>query len=143
DIAKGGGSVKGAAYVGWDSTYSFNATATRIPVERIVALNYPRAPLSGIAEFTAGGNGTFDVPRYDVRYRVNDLFVGEEGVGQASGTLALRGKELSGDVDVASARLALTGTGRIAMTPQADAEVTIRFHDSSLDPYVRLFVPKL
>ncbi len=143
DIAKSGGSVKGAAYVGWDSTYSFNATATRIPVERVVAFSYPRAPLSGIAEFTAGGNGTFDVPRYDVRYRVNDLFVGDEGVGQATGTLALRGKELSGDIDVASARLALTGTGRIALTPQADAEVTIRFHDTSLDPYVRLFVPRL
>ena len=37
----------------------------------------------------------------------------------------------------------MTGTGRIALTPQADAELTFRFHDSSLDPYVRLFVPKL
>jgi autotransporter translocation and assembly factor TamB len=39
--------------------------------------------------------------------------------------------------------MALTGTGRIALTPQADAELTFRFHDTSLDPYVRLFVPKL
>ena len=77
------------------------------------------------------------------KFRVNDLFVGEEGVGQVTGTLALRGKELSGDVDAASPRLAITGTGRIALTPQADAELTFRFHDSSLDPYVRLFVPKL
>ena len=60
-----------------------------------------------------------------------------------TGTLALRGDELSGEVDVASPRLAITGTGRIALTPQADAELTFRFHDSSLDPYVRLFVPKL
>ena len=29
------------------------------------------------------------------------------------------------------------------LTPHADAEMTFRFHDSSLDPYVRLFVPKL
>jgi hypothetical protein len=143
DIVKGGGAMKGAAYVGWDSTYSFNANATRIPVERITAFNYPRAPLSGIAEFTAGGSGTFESPRYDVRYRVDDLFVGDEGVGQVTGTLAMRGNELSGDLDVASARLALTGAGRIALTPRADAEVTVRFHDSSLDPYVRLFVPRL
>ena len=60
-----------------------------------------------------------------------------------TGTLALRGNELSGEIDAASPRLALTGTGRIALTPQADAELTFRFHDSSLDPYVRLFVPKL
>ncbi|MBI4484663.1 MAG: translocation/assembly module TamB domain-containing protein, partial [Acidobacteria bacterium] len=106
-------------------------------------LRYPRAPLSGLAEFTAAGSGTFDVPRYDVRFRVNDLFIGEEGVGQVTGSLALRGKELSGDVDAASPRLAVTGTGRIALTPQADSELTFRFHDSSLDPYVRLFVPTL
>ncbi len=60
-----------------------------------------------------------------------------------SGSLALRGNELSGDLDAASPRLALTGTGRVALTPQADAELTFRFHDSSLDPYVRLFEPRM
>jgi hypothetical protein len=143
NLAKDGGSVTGAAFVGWDSTYSFNADATRIPVEKIAAFNYPRAPLSGLASFTAVGSGTFDAPRYDVKFRVSDLFVAEEGVGQVTGSLALRGKELSGDVDAASPRLAVTGTGRIALTPQADSELMFRFHDSSLDPYVRLFVPKL
>src|SRR5262249_33713912 len=64
-------------------------------------------------------------------------------VGQVNGTLALRGRELSGEVDAASPRLAVTGTGRIALTPKSDAELTFRFHDTSLDPYVRLFVPKL
>ncbi len=142
-IAKGTGTVTGAAFVGWDSTYSFNADGRRIPVEQMAFLKLPRAPLSGLAEFTATGSGTFDAPRNDVRFRVDDLFVAEEGVGQVIGLLALRGKELSGEVDAASPRLAITGTGRIALTPQADAEITFRFHDSSLDPYVRLFVPKL
>ena len=50
--------VTGAAFVGWDSTYSFNADGRRIPVERIAAFAYPNAPLSGIVEFTAGGSGT-------------------------------------------------------------------------------------
>ena len=139
----GGGSITGAAFIGWDSTYSFNADGRRIPVERLAMLRFPRAPLSGLAEFTGQGNGTFEMPRYDFKLRVNDLFVGEEGVGQVSGSLALRGNELSGDIDAASPRLALTGTGRIALTPQADAELTFRFHDSSLDPYVRLFEPRL
>jgi hypothetical protein len=142
-LAKGSGTVTGAAFVGWDGTYSFNADGRRIPVETIALLNYPRAPLSGVAEFTAGGSGAFGSPRYDVRFRVNDLFVAEEGVGQVTGTLALRGRELSGGIDAASPRLALTGTGRIALTPQSDAEITFRFHDSSLDPYVRLYVPRL
>jgi translocation and assembly module TamB len=142
-LAKDTGTVTGAAYIGWDSTYSFNASGRRIPVERLAFLTYPRAPLSGLAEFTAIGSGTFESPRNDFKFRVNDLFVGEEGVGQVSGTLVLRGAELSGEIDAASPRMALTGTGRIALTPQSDAELTFRFHDTSLDPYVRLFVPKL
>ena len=143
NLAKDTGRITGAAYVGWDSTYSFNATGRRIPVERLALLRFPRAPLSGLAEFTGQGNGTFESPRNDFKFRVNDLFIGEEGVGVVTGNLALRGKELSGEVAAASPRLAVTGTGRIALTPQADAELTFRFHDSSLDPYVRLFVPKL
>jgi translocation and assembly module TamB len=143
NVEADGGTLSGAAFVGWDGTYSFNADARRIAVDRIAAFRAAPAPLSGIAQFSAAGNGTFDVPRYDVRFRVNDLFIGDEGVGQVTGSLALRGKELSGDIDAASPRLALTGSGRIALTTQFDAELTFRFHDSSLDPYVRLFEPTL
>jgi translocation and assembly module TamB len=142
-MSKGTGLLTGAAFIGWDSTYSFNADGRRIPMEHLSFLAFPRAPLSGVADLTAGGSGTFETPRNDFRFRVNELFVGEEGVGQVNGTLALRGNELSGEIDAASPRLALTGTGRIALTPQADAELSFRFHDTSLDPYVRLFVPKL
>jgi hypothetical protein len=143
EIAKTGGTVTGAAFVGWDSTYSFNADGRRLPVERITALTTPRVPLTGIAEFTAGGQGTFEAPRYDVRFRISDLVVGEEKVGQVNGTLAMRGRELTGDIDAASPRMGLIGTGRIVLTPQADADITFRFHDTSLDPYVRLFEPRL
>src|SRR5471030_2727088 len=143
NLTKDTGTMTGAAYIGWDSTYSFNASGRRIPVEKLAFLTFPRAPLSGLAEVTATGSGTFESPRHDFRFRVNDLFVGEEGVGQVSGTLALRGAELSGEIDAASPRMALTGTGQIALTPQSDAELMFRFHDTSLDPYVRLFVPRL
>ena len=143
-IEKNGGSVTGAAFVGWDSTYSFNADGRGIPVERIAAFTFPNAPpLSGMVEFTAGGSGTFEQPRYDTKFRASGMFIGEEGIGEVTGTLALRGKELSGEIAAASPRLALTGTGRIALTPHADAEMTFRFHDSSLDPYVRLYEPRL
>ena len=97
NLAKGAGAITGAAFVGWDSTYSFNADGRRIPVERLAFVAFPRAPLSGLAEFTASGSGTFESPRNDFRFRVDDLFVGEEGVGVVTGTLALRGSELSGD----------------------------------------------
>jgi len=143
ELAKGAGTLTGAAFVGWDSTYSFNADGRRIPVEHLAFLAFPQAPMSGVADVTAEGRGTFESPRNDFKFRVTDLAIGGESVGQVNGTLALRGNDLSGAIDAASPQLALTGTGRIALTPQADAELTFRFHDTSLQPYIHLFAPKL
>jgi translocation and assembly module TamB len=143
NVAMQGGAIAGAAYVGWDSTYSFNVDARLIPVERTAAFAYPALQPSGLIEFTAGGSGTFDVPRYDVRFQIADLFVADEGVGQVTGTLALRGEELSGEIEAASPRLAVTGTGRISLAAGANAELALRFYNSSLDPYVRLLQPRL
>src|SRR4030095_15148348 len=95
DIRKSTGRVTGAAWVGWDGNYSFNADGTRIPVESLATVAFPRAPLSGLMQFTATGAGTFDVPRYDVRVRVDDLFAGEEGIGQLTGRLSMRGDLLT------------------------------------------------
>ncbi|MEQ1871045.1 MAG: translocation/assembly module TamB domain-containing protein [Vicinamibacterales bacterium] len=142
-LTKATGTVSGAAFVGWDGTYSFNADGRRIPVEHVAAFAFPAAQPSGLIEFTAAGSATFDEPRYDVRYRINELFVAREPVGLVTGTLALRGDEVNGELDVSSARLSLTGAGRIALDAKSTADLTFRFHDSSFDPYVRVFVPKL
>ncbi len=142
-LTKSTGTVTGAAFIGWDGTYSFDAIGRRLPVAQIAAFDYPQLRPTGTVEFSAGGSGTFESPRYDVKFRIADLTVSSEPVGQTNGTLALRGDELSGEVEVTSSRLAITGTGRIALTPQADSELSFRFHESSLDPYVRLFMPTL
>lgn len=143
NLAKTTGTVTGAAFVGWDGSYSFNADGRRIPAERVALLDYPQAQPSGLLEFTAAGSSTFEDPRYSVRFRMSNVSVGQEPVGLVTGTLALRGNEVNGELDISSPRLAVTGTGRIALDAKSTAELTFRFHDSSLDPYVRLFVPKL
>ncbi|HEX5473703.1 MAG TPA: translocation/assembly module TamB domain-containing protein [Vicinamibacterales bacterium] len=142
-IQKSAGRVTGAAWVGWDGTYSFNADATRIPVESLATLSFPRAPLSGLLQFTATGAGAFASPRYDVKVRVDDLFAGDEGIGQVTGRLSLRGQTMTLEVEAASPRLAVSGSGRIALTPEMDSELTLHFSQTSLDPYVRFFQPKL
>jgi len=143
DIKKAAGGVSGAAYVGWDGTYSFNADGAAIPVESLVSVSFPRAPLSGRLQFTATGAGTFDEPRYDVKLAVDDLFAGDEGIGQLSGRLNLRGDLMTLDLEAASPRLVVSGSGRIALTDEMDAELTVRFRETSLDPYVRFFEPRL
>ena len=37
----------------------------------------------------------------------------------------------------------MSGSGRIALTDQMDAELTLRFANTSLDPYLRFFAPQL
>ena len=144
DIAKGAGTVTGAAWVSWDGNYSFNADGRRIPVESLDTVSFPRAPLSGLLQFNASGAGAFESPVYDVKVRVDDLFAGDEGIGQLTGRLSLRDEVLTiGELEVASSRLALSGSGRVALTPEMDAELTFRFTDTSLDPYVRFFQPRL
>ena len=143
DIRKSTGAVTGAAWVAWDGNYSFDANGAKVPVESLASISFPRAPLSGILGFDATGTGTFDDPRYDVTLRVADLFAGDEGIGQLQGHLSLRGLMLSLDFDAQSKRLSVSGSGRLARTPEMDADFTLRFNDTSLDPYIRFFAPKL
>jgi autotransporter translocation and assembly factor TamB len=143
EIAKGTGTITGAAFVGWDSTYSLNADGRRIPAGQLAFLTYPRLPVSGLVELSASGNGTFDVPRNDFKFRISDLAVDTEPVGQLTGDFALRGTDLSGQIDAASPRLSVTATGRISLSPDADSDVNLRFHDSFIDQYVRAFVPNI
>jgi hypothetical protein len=143
DVRKSTGTVTGAAWVGWDGNYSFTADGERVPVESLKTAAYPTAPLSGVLRFKASGTGTFDVPQYDVAFGVVDLFAGDEGIGQMTGHLGLRGELLTLDFEAASPRLALSGAGRVAMTDEMDAELTLRFNQTSLDPYLRFFEPRL
>ena len=143
EVRKGEGTIIGAAYVGWDGTYSFNADGRRIAVETVEAVTSPQAPLSGQLQFTASGVGAFDVPRYEVRGRIADLFISNEDVGEVIGRVDVRDGALAFELEAASPRMAISGFGRIALTPEADADLTFRFTNTSLDPYVRAFEPRL
>ena len=143
EMVKGGGLITGAAFVDWDGTYTFNADGRRIPMSNMVSVQNARAPLSGTLDFTASGVGAFEKPEYDVRGRIEDLFVSDEAVGQATGRIGVRNGEATVEIEAASPRLAVSALGRVSLTPEADAELTIRFTDTTLDPYVRIFQPRL
>ena len=142
-ITKSTGSATGAAWVGWDGNYSFNVDGRRIPIESLATVKVPRAPLSGLLQFNANGAGSFESPRYDVKLRVDDLFAADEGIGVLTARLALRGDLLTADMEAASPRLSVSGSGRLALTPEMDAELSLRFADTSLDPYLRFVQPGL
>ena len=144
-MTKGGGRATGAAYIDFTKgTYSFNLDGRRIPVESLALAASRTTPLfTGSLDFTAGGNGAFAEPRYDVRLTISDLFVGDEGIGQVVSELNLNDRLLAVKVEAASPRLAVSGAGRIMLTPELDADVSFSVADTSLDPYVRVFNPGL
>jgi hypothetical protein len=143
-IVKGGGRGTGAAYVGWDGTYQFNLDAQRIPIESLaVAQSETIPPLSGFIDFTAGGSGTFDSPKYEVHGAIRDLFVGDEGIGTITGDINIANEVMAIKMEAASTRLAVSGSGTIALTDQMDADLSLSVSDTSLDPYLRAFDPAL
>jgi hypothetical protein len=140
EAGKGGGAITGAAFVGWNGTYSFNADGRRLAVETLALASSAEGPvLTGLVDFSATGSGTFAEPRYDVRVSVRDLFVNDEGIGQVTARLSVRDALLTFELEAASPRLAVSGTGRLALTDEGDAEMSFRVTDTSLDPYVRAF----
>jgi hypothetical protein len=141
EIASGGGRGTGAAYIGWNGSYSFNFNARGVGIESIALVNSSPRTLSGLIDVTAEGSGTFDVPRYDVRGTIRDFFIADEGIGEVNGTIGIDGDLMTIEVEAASPRLAVSAAGRVALTPEMDAELSFSVVDTSLDPYLRLIWP--
>lgn len=144
EVKKAGSTITGAAYVAWAGTYSFNADGRRLAVDALDLTYFPGLPaITGFADFSATGSGTFDEPRYDVRVNVSDLFIGDEGIGEMTAQVGLRGLTVLYSFDVASPRLAASGSGQFGLTDAGEIEMTMRLSDTSLDPYARVFMPTL
>jgi hypothetical protein len=143
DIRQGSGRGFGAAYIGWDGIYSFNLAGQGLLLEDLSAVSDSPVPLTGIVEFKADGSGSFEEPSYDVSGSIRDIFAGDEGIGQLSAVIAIRDQVLTLKIDAASGRLSVSGAGRIAMTAEMDADLSLSISDTSLDPYIRMFQPGL
>jgi hypothetical protein len=144
EIRKGStGVVRGAAHVEWAGFYSFNVDARQIPVESVDMLAFPQAPLTGTLDFTSSGSGAFLNAAFDVDFRMRDLFVRDEGIGDVRGRLEIRKDDMNFSFDAASTRLALSGAGKVTLLGQYPGDVTLRIADASIDPYARVFAPGL
>lgn len=141
-IAKKGGHVNGSAYVAWAGTYQFKVEGRDIPVSSVYALTWEGVPLTGALRLVAEGNATFQAPRYDVRAAIDDLYVADEGIGQVTAQLSIRDRQMYIDaLEMASSRLAVSGTGRMPFDDDADSDITLTFVNTSLDPYIRVYSP--
>lgn len=151
EVTKSTGVVRGAAYVGWATpqnnnwgTYSFTFDGEHIPVESLVSFTVPDADLTGLLSFRMYGSGSNERPRYEWDGRVVDLFWGDEGIGQATAHMVIERDVITVDrLDVASDRLSISGSGQVAMNDAYDVEATLRFSETSVDPFLRFATPGL
>ena len=151
ELTKATGVVRGAAYVGWATaanndwgTYSFTFDGERIPVESLISFTIPDADLTGVLSFTMFGSGSNERPRYEWEGRVVDLFWGDEGIGQATAHMVFEQDQVTIDrLDVASDRLSMSGSGQVALRDPYNADASLRFSETSVDPFLRFVAPGL
>ncbi len=141
-ITKSGGRVGGSAYIAWAGTYRFRVEGRDIPVADVRALTWEGVPLTGALRLIAQGDATFREPRYDVQAAIDDLYLGDEGIGHVTAELSIRDRQMYVEaLEMASSRLAVSGAGRLPFDDDADADLSLTFANTSLDPYVRVFNP--
>ena len=143
DVRKGDGQVTGAMFIRWDGTYSVNADGRDLDLATVQVAERPGTPLTGSLRFTVTGAGAFDAPRYDVRGTMSNLTIGGAEVGQLTGRLNVDNEVLQLEVEGASPSLAVSGSGRVALTTDADAELRFRVSNTNLDPFIRAVRPDL
>ena len=144
DMKKGAGTVSGTALIGWDGTYTFNVSGERIAIDSLDGFKFPTAPLTGSLRFTAKGAGRFDLPEYTFDGFIADLYAGDEGIGQVRGRLVVRGDLMTIEqVTVQDTRLSLSGGGTITLDDRSVANLRFSFLNSSLDPYLKFYAPKM
>ena len=142
--AKGSGEGTGFASITWDGVYSFNFAGSNIAVETLTLMEGSKIPLSGVIDFTTGGSGTFASPKYDVRGSIADLFVADEGIGRLYYDLTIDGDLLTARrLEASSARFVADGRGTIKLDDTRDTDLTFTVSNTSLDPYIRAFQPRL
>lgn len=144
DMTKGTGVISGTAILGWDKTYTFSVTGERIAIDTLDQFSLPTAPLTGSLRFTAKGTGTFDSPSYTFDGFIADLYASDEGIGQVRGRLVVNGDLLTIEqFTVQDPRLSLNGGGTITLDDRSQANLRFSFLNSSLDPYLKFYAPKM
>ena len=143
NVRKGNGFITGAALIRWDETYSFSVDARDIEMASIDATHYARLPFAGVAQFTVSGVGSFNAPRYEVNGSILNFTVSDEVVGQVTGRIDVRDGVMGLDIEAASSRLAVSGSGRVNLAATTAVDLLFRFTNTNLDPYIRIFQPEL
>jgi translocation and assembly module TamB len=143
EMTKGDGLIRGAARLGWDGTYAFNADG-RVAVEALDNFRVENTPLSGMLSFRATGAAEFDSPTYTVAGVVPDLYIGDQGIGAIEGQIRINnGRLLIERMAVRSGLMDVDARGTVDLNDALDGDLHFRFTETSVDPYLKFVLPEL
>lgn len=137
ELTKGNGRVQGTALISWDDTYSFDARGDHVALESLHNFKVPAAPLTGELDFHVSGAGNFQAPTYTFEGHVADLYAGDEGVGDVTGTIVVQGTDLTLTSLNVEGRVQATGKGRMSTVKPYPADLTLTATDASIDPFLK------
>ena len=143
EVRKGDGEVTGAMYIRWNGTYSVNADGRGLALETARMTEGAGAPVTGALDFSISGAGAFETPRYALAGTITDLTISGASVGQVSGRVDVDGDTMQVELEAASPSLAVSGSGRITLAGEGEAELHLRATGTRLDPFVRALRPDL
>ena len=143
EVRKGRGEVTGAMYIRWNGTYSVNADGRGLALETARVAEGAGVPVTGALDFGISGAGAFDAPRYALAGTITDLTISGANVGQVTGRVDVDRDTMQVELEAASPSLAVSGSGRITLAGEGDAELHLRATGTRLDPFVRALRPEL
>ena len=140
----GGGTVGFAGMLTGDGVYDAAARLDQVEIGEVVPARSPDVAWAGRISGEVTVQGTVERPRMSGRLTSPRLFLGDEGLGDLEATLAGTG---DGSVRVEarcrSARVDLTLSGRAGAAPPYLSDLRLGARDTSLDPFLRPFLPEL
>ena len=99
-------------------------------------------PVSALLNFTAAGSGRSTRRSSKSRGRSTTCSLPTKASARSTGSINVDDGLMTLQLEAASPRLSVSVVDSIAMTPEWDANIRVKVLDTSLDPYVRLFLPQ-
>lgn len=140
----GGGSFSFKGTLTSTGVYDGSVQATDVDVGGLLPPLADGVRLGGSASGTLTLQGPLDKPRLTGRLFSTHLFLGDEGVGATE--LSLRGEGdglLTIDGRCRSPRVDLALAGSVGVAPPYTSSLRISAHATSLDPFLRVVVPRV
>jgi translocation and assembly module TamB len=129
--AEGSGSINVSS-----EQFHFDLQGSGIDLLRFPALQTPKVKLTGVADFTATGDGTLSAPAISGKARIRDISLGGKHEGDLIIDAATKGEDMELTAASQFVTATVTARGRIRLRGDFASDVTATFSKVDLQPFL-------